>query len=402
MTRRVGCVHPALLSACLGAASLSTACSPDPVHLGDLPEGALVCGRDDAVVAADICFEDSVREFAVSIEMLHLITGDFSGDASVDVLTVGRRPTAIGAELWLGSDRGPLGPPSDPMITGCSAFPVAGPLLVSGRDDVLFATCQPYVDVYPAGDTGFGAPVRIDLPVSLRSTTIADVEGDGDIDLVVLGEDASAVAALSVILRQADGSLSAPSLQPLSLSFDPVGASPGDFDGDGLLDLAIRRGSVPNSLGYVRSTAAGVFGDPIRLTTELRAVTLAVADFDADDDDDIVFADEEARAACVWIVDDVPAPQPLCRIFEQVAPHDIDAADLDGDGIAEVVMADASEPSLWVWRPDLAGEGDVVEPLSVPAGAELVELVDLDGDDALDLIAGHFAARTFSIRLAAN
>ena len=381
---------------------LLTACAPDPVHLGDLPEAAIACGRDDAVVAADICFEESVREFAVSIEPLHFVTGDFSGDASVDVMTVGRRDGAIGAELWLGSDRGPLGPPTDPMVTGCSAFPVPGPLLVSGRDDILFATCAPYVDVYPGGTDGFGAPVRIDVPLSLRSTIIGDVEGDGDTDLVILGEDTSAVAALSVILRQPDGTLGTPSLQSLSaLSFDPVGASRADFDGDGLMDLAIRRGSVAGSLGYVRSTAAGVFGDPVRLTTDLLPRTLAVADFDADGDDDLVYADDEAKVACVWIVDDVPAPQPLCRTFEEVAPRHLTAADLDGDGIAEVVLADATNPQLWVWRPDLAGEGDVLEPLSVPAGTELVALVDLNGDAALDIIAGHFDARTFSIRLAA-
>ncbi len=384
------------------ALGLLTGCAPDPVHLGDLPEAAIACGRDDAVVAADICFEESVREFAVSIEPLHFVTGDFSGDASIDVMTVGRREGAIGAELWLGSDRGPLGPPTDPMVTGCSAFPVPGPLLASGRDDILFATCAPYVDVYPGGTDGFGAPVRIDLPLSLRSTIIDDIDSDGDTDLVVLGEDASAVAALSVVLREADGSLSTPTMQSLvPLSFDPVGASPADFDGDGLLDLAIRRGSVAGSLGFVRSIAPGVFGEPVRLTTELRPWSLAVADFDGDGDDDIVYADDQALVACVWIFDDVVTAQPVCRALEELVPQHLTAADLDGDGMAEVVLADATNPQLWVWRPDLAGEGDVLEPLSVPAGTELVELVDLNGDAAFDIIAGHFAARTFSIRLAA-
>jgi hypothetical protein len=385
----------------LTALACLAACTPDPTHLGDLPEGAILCGRDDAVAAAGICFESSAREFAVAIEPLHFITGNFSSDSAIDVIPVGRRDGAIGAELWLGSDRGPLGPPRDPMLTGCSAFPVAGPLLVSGYDDVLFATCEAFVNVYPGGDAGFGPPIRIDLPVVLRSTVIDDIEGDGDIDLIALGEDTSGIAALSVVLRQADGSLGVPSLQPLStLSFDPSGATRADFDGDGLIDLAIRRGDVAGSLGYVLGQSPGVFGEPQRLTTELRPWTLAAADLDGDGDDDLVYGDDEARQVCTWIVDALPDPQPVCRALDGIVPTNLTAADLDGDGIAEVVIGDATDTSVWVWRVDLAGEADVMEPLAVPAGTELVDLVDFDADGTLDLIAGHFAAKTFSIRFA--
>jgi hypothetical protein len=72
--------------------------------------------------------------------------------------------------------------------------------------------------------------------------------------------------------------------------------------------------------------------------------------------------------------------------------------DLADDGVPEIVLSDAGSPELVV----LGVSDDAVEEvglLPVPAGTDLVYILDVDADATLDVLAAHFAVRTFSIRL---
>jgi hypothetical protein len=387
----------ALVLTRLGAtAVLVAACNPPPEHLGDLPSA--LCETDGALPAGGQCFEASARELVVGLDPLHFVVGDFNVDTHADVVVAGTRAGVVGTELWVGSSGGLTGPGIDATPTGCSAFPIAGPLLGGPGDDVMFATCDWSVDVFGWGDGAFAAGQNIPLPMQLRSSTIADMEGDGDADLIMLGEREDARATLSVILANG-GAFDPATLQPLStLSFDPAGITAGDFDGDGVLDLVLHRAGVPGALGFVMASQAGLFAEPLRITTALAPGTVAVADLDADGDDDVVYADEAAQTACVWLLDGTLDAAPRCVVFAEIAPRHAAVADLDGDELPEVVLADAASHSLWVWDVDLAGDADVMEPLPVPATADRIALVDFDNDGVLDIIAGHFADKTLSIR----
>jgi hypothetical protein len=143
-----------------------------------------------------------------------------------------------------------------------------------------------------------------------------------------------------------------------------------------------------------------VFAEPVRLTTDLEIQTLVAADFDADGDQDLGYSDDDAGTVCIWIVDEFPEPAPRCWNLESVVPTHMAAGDLDGDGVAEVAFADSTAAEVWIWDVDLAADVPTLLPLSTPFPADLVELVDLQGDGALDVLAGHIGSRSFSVRLA--
>jgi hypothetical protein len=348
-----------------------------------------------------ICFAEQDQELAVSLGLVHVVAGDVSGDANLEVLAVGLRGTAVAAEMWSGSAAGPVGPPIDPMVSGCSAYPVAAPLLASGRDDLVFPACTPGLIAYPGGEAGFGPPVDLDLLVSPRSGVVADMDADGDTDLVVLGGDALGVTALSIIAGGSDGSFAPPSVQPVTgLAFDPSGIGGADFNGDGALDLVVYKGNAPGALGYMLGSGPATFAPAIPLATELAVQTLAIADFDGDGDDDLVYADDDARVVCKWIIDDAPEPAPSCWSLTELVPTDVAAGDLDGDGVAEIVFADATADVLRVWDVETPADDLAMSTLATPAPADLVLLADLQADGELDLVAAHLAARMVSIRLA--
>jgi hypothetical protein len=377
------------------AALLTVGCSRDPIRVGDLPD----CARGDAVTAAGICFEERTRELLDSIDAAHLVAGDFSGDANLEIMAVGLRGSGVGAELWPGSVEGPMAPSADPMVSGCSAYPVAGLLLATGRDDLVFPSCTPGVLAYPGGDAGFGPPLELPLLVSPTSGVVADIDADGDVDLVALGPDAQGLAALSTVSRGADGAFGLPTVQAVTgLTFVPNGIRAADFDGDQVLDLALYLADAAG-LGYVLGSGAGTFTAAIPLSTPFAVHTMDTADFDGDGDDDIVYADDDAGTVCIWIVDGIPEPVPRCWPLDGLVPSNLVAGDLDDDGSAEVIFADATAPQLTVWDVDLLSEDVATRALSTPEPTDQVVLADLQGDGSLDLVAGHFAAGRLSIRL---
>lgn len=349
-----------------------------------------------------MCFEQDARELPVSIEPLHVLSGDFAADAYLEVIAVGLRDGAVAVELWSGSSEGPVEPSVDAMITGCSAYPVAGPILGSDRDDLVVSTCSPTVDVHPGAQSGFQPPIPIELPIAPRSSVVADVDADGDTDLVVLGDDEGAAAALAIVARAADGSLESLGTLPIAgLTFDPTGIRGADFDANGNLDLVLFRQGEAGALGVVHASAPAAFATPVQLLTQLEIFAVATGDFDGDGDDDLAFADSDARLLCAWIVDAFADPAPFCWPAEDFVPAQLAAGDIDDDGDAELAVSDRESPRVWIWDVDLAAETPTMRPLATPAPAEIVELVDLQGDGRLDLLAGHLSARSISVRLGA-
>lgn len=126
---------------------------------------------------------------------------------------------------------------------------------------------------------------------------------------------------------------------------------------------------------------------------------VAVADFDGDGDDDLVYASDVDRVVCIWTIDAVAEGAPRCWPLDELVPSQMAVADLDGDGVAEVALGDATAATVWLWDVDLASDEMALVGLATPAPTDLVLLADLQHDVAPDLITAHAASKTLSIRL---
>jgi VCBS repeat protein len=214
-----------------------------------------------------------------------LVVADVSGDGLLDVVMGGAGTPATYAVL-LGHGNG--------MIAEASTFTVNSPPITTGAglvaarfdadasaDLAIVATGGQVAILLSLGDGTFGGPTYVPAGTAPTDIAAADLESDGDIDLLVADSTGAAVVPL---IANGDGTF-AP-LAAISLSFSPNRIHAGDIVGDAAPDIlvigsagtAILQGqALPNFTSAFTSTSGGL-GFP------------AVLDADLDGDLDIVLS----------------------------------------------------------------------------------------------------------------
>ncbi len=230
-----------------------------------------------------------------------------------------------------------------------------------------------------------------------RAVVLADLDGDGDADLVV-GNDG---AGNRVYLNDGDGNFTLYSGTGSDLGEDGAALAAGDVDGDGDVDLVVgrngaatqlyRNGGLASDVWQGLSAAAGeLAGEAATQTT-----AVALADLDKDGDLDLVVANDGQSNVYEWNAGSFGAATAFGGATQATTALAI--GDVDGDGFLDVIAGvdgaadrvhlndgnDATTPTTWN---GLAAGADVGGSASAATTALL--LADLDGDGDLDLLAG--------------
>lgn len=130
-----------------------------------------------------------------------------------------------------------------------------------------------------------------------------------------------------------------------------------------------------------------VFAPPVRLPAGDFSLAAAVADFDGDGLDDLVFTQIAAHRIRSLISngDGTFAPPVDYSTGANSNPFDVVAADLDGDGAPDLAATGRGRRSVRVLLNAGDGTFGAVAEYSIGASAEQVEAGDIDNDGDLDL-----------------
>ena len=233
----------------------------------------------------------------------------------------------------------------------------------------------------------FGAPQIIATTGSqLRDVISADLDGDGDLDVIA----PFAFGSSLLWYEKLDGDGEFGSAQPIPGSSGDVWAiAVADLDGDGDADLVT--GSSDDGSGelgwHENLDGAGSFGQLQLISGGASSVrSVAAADLDGDADLDVAFADDRVA----WFENlgggSFGAEQPVSTAGG--GPQSVVASDLDGDGDNDLLVALASEGRLaWYENSGTGAFGPAQDLDPDELGGTSALAADLDGDGDADVVA---------------
>ena len=219
-----------------------------------------------------------------------------------------------------------------------------------------------------------------DLSALYWSVSTGDLDEDGDLDFAMAN---SGLNTVTIVLNEEAENFSGPI--EYDVGGDPFSLAIADLDQDGDLDIVSgSRPFSPPNVSVLFNQGDGTFAEPIEHQPEMGISNLTVGDLNGDNWPDIVIA--SSRLLFLMINDgtgDFPTIRehdPDARFLDQIA-----IGDLDGDGDHDVVVTELFSPMIVLFND---GQGNFESAARYPVGDDpnSIALGDLDGDNDLDVV----------------
>jgi hypothetical protein len=211
---------------------------------------------------------------------------------------------------------------------------------------------------------------------------LGDFNRDGHLDVAVGNRAIGGSGWVSILLGNGDGTLRAPvSYGPFT---DAFSLATGDFNSDGVLDIAVADVS---SGSLLLGNGDGTFrtGKPIGASN---AVFFAVADFNHDGKLDLVSANNSGKAIQLFIGNGRGTFKLESTGIVATPPIALVAADLNGDGIPDIASADEAVNNVGsnVGVFESSPQGYVRTKYPYGDEPRLILAADINQDGKLDLV----------------
>lgn len=341
-----------------------------------------------------------------------VILADFDGDGLIDVAENDGNTGQLNVYLAAGGYAGVSIPTPDAVYDACSA--TAGSL--TGTLAIVETDCgDNQITVYNNDGTGtFSEGVYYAPAVTPTTTadiypsaaTIADVNGDGNGDVVLTNDESSDV---TILLGNGDGTLNLTSVGYAVGGYADTPAIVTDVNGDGLVDIVVA--DYNESLVWMAGYGDGTFqasrdyyatipGEGYGSESETYSVGIASGDFNGDGFTDVVVGNEQyysdgnycyPNGTCpigitVFLSNPDGSLQPGVNYGTDGALGFVAVGDFNGDGKLDIAASDSFNGAVRIFTG--TGSGTFVEGPSYSTSGSFPEGIvaaDFNQDGALDL-----------------
>ena len=148
------------------------------------------------------------------------------------------------------------------------------------------------------GDGRFGQPVNFSGSSRSAGIALADLNGDGKLDVALSdGDGLSFGNSMSIYLGNGDGTFGARQVVSLGTgTIAPIGIAAADVDGDGDVDLAVACDAV-GAVILLRNNGNGTFAAPVSFAVGNYSDDVAAGDLNGDSRPDLVVAHQDSRVS---------------------------------------------------------------------------------------------------------
>jgi uncharacterized repeat protein (TIGR01451 family) len=239
---------------------------------------------------------------------------------------------------------------------------------------------------------------------SPTSVAVADLDGDGKLDLVVTNYKDNTV---SVLLGNGDGSFQTQQLIPNVLY--PRSVAVADVNGDGIPDLVVANDEQGGTVSVLPGNGDGTFGAPQTFAVGPYPRAVAVRDFNGDGKPDLVVANTGPSTQpgnTVSVLRNTTSPGASLPSFAAQQtfvvgsyPRAVAVADLAGDGRPDIVTANYYGNTVSVLQGDGHGSFAPQQTFAVGTKPDAVAVADVNGDGRPDLVVANRYGQTVGVLL---
>jgi len=348
------------------------------------------------------------------------VTADFNGDGIPDLATIstdsGGSPYTVAVFLGNGDGTFRAGPTIQPPDPWSYPFMISGDFNGDDKPDLAILsydgsttsyitillnhgdgsfTAKPTVVAFKQGSTGGD--------VILGTMAAADFNGDGKLDLAVVGDYVSA-GGVTILLGNGDGTFAAagPNLDPTA---DFALIATGDFNGDGIPDFV-----APNYFEFGGSPTIflgkgdGTFTfSKVTFTLDYFPTSVLVADFNGDGILDLAFSDLNGVEIALGKGDGTFTETSASPIQVPSELYSLQAGDFNHDGKLDLAGWDTYFGQIVLLLG--AGDGTFAVTKTTPGvnpstfGIHQIAAADFNGDGVPDLAMLTYSVNTASILL---
>ena len=249
------------------------------------------------------------------------------------------------------------------------------------------------------GGGNFAAQQTFGAGASPFSVTIADLNGDGKPDLVVAnGNSTSNVSTISVLLGSGNGTFASQQTYNTGNGSNPVSVTVADVNGDGIPDLVVVN-SGSNSVGVLIGNGNGTFAAQKTYATGSAPESARVADLNGDGKPDLVVANSNANTVSVLKGNGNGTFAAQQTFAAGAGPKSIALGDLNGDGKLDLIVADADGNLVNVLLGNGNGTFAAAQSFSTGTKPFSVAIADFNGDGLQDLVVANEKSKSVSVLL---
>jgi len=236
---------------------------------------------------------------------------------------------------------------------------------------------------------GFLSPNPVQLGYRPNAIAVADFNGDGKLDAVVGDWSTLYSPSLTTLLGNGDGTFT-PVQQTVAIGSYATSIVAGDFNGDGIPDLAVADGI--NSITILLGNGNGTFTAVASPSTGVNPLSIVAADFNGDGKLDLATAnagDEGDPASFTVMLGNGDGTFHAQTYYvSDISPLYLAVGDFNGDGFPDLVFTGSNS----TYVVDLLGKGDgtfpsgyLIETGEVPLS---IAVADFNQDGKPDLAVG--------------